>query len=79
MLMLLSILQYQFYNKQNFLSYIFIFRKQFYTIAFGLKIIGHGNPDSNLELPCTSAVRRNGLQNCSDSVNRVTNIKILFY
>jgi hypothetical protein len=29
----------------------FILRKQFHFV-FGLKIIGHGNPDSNLESPC---------------------------
>jgi hypothetical protein len=33
----------------NFLSYIFIFRKQFYFVASGFKITGHGNPDNNLE------------------------------
>jgi hypothetical protein len=36
----------------NFLSYIFIFRKQFNFIPFGLKIIGHENTDNNLESPC---------------------------
>jgi hypothetical protein len=34
------------------LSYTFIFRKQFYFVVSGLKIIGHGNPDNNLESPC---------------------------
>jgi hypothetical protein len=34
------------------LSYTFIFRKQFYFLISGLKIIGHGNPDNNLESPC---------------------------
>jgi hypothetical protein len=34
------------------LSYTFIFRKQFYFVISGLKIIGHGNPDNNLESPC---------------------------
>jgi hypothetical protein len=34
------------------LSYIFIFRKQFCFVVSGLKIMGHGNPDNNLELPC---------------------------
>jgi hypothetical protein len=38
--------------KKNFLSYILIIRKQFYLIVSGLKIIGHGNPDNNLESPC---------------------------
>jgi len=33
-------------------SYTFIFRKQFYSVVSGLKIIGHGNPDNNLESPC---------------------------
>jgi hypothetical protein len=36
----------------NFLSYNFIFRKQFYLIAFDLKIIGYGNTDNNLESRC---------------------------
>jgi hypothetical protein len=35
-----------------FLSYAFIFRQQFYFILPGLKIIGHGNPNNNLESPC---------------------------
>jgi hypothetical protein len=34
------------------LSYTFIFHKQFYFVVSGLKIIGHGNPDNNLESPC---------------------------
>jgi hypothetical protein len=34
------------------LDYIFIFRKQFNFIFFGLKIIGHGNPDNNLGSAC---------------------------
>jgi len=38
------------------LSYIFIFRKQFYFGISGLKIIGHGNPDNNLESICMSTV-----------------------
>jgi hypothetical protein len=38
-------------------SYTFIFRKQFYFVISGLKIIGHGNPDSNLESPCISEPR----------------------
>jgi hypothetical protein len=32
-----------------FLSYTFIFHKHSYFISSGLKIIGHGNTDSNLE------------------------------
>jgi hypothetical protein len=39
------------------LSYIFIFPKQFYFIVSSLKIIGHGNPDSNFESPCRSTYR----------------------
>jgi hypothetical protein len=31
------------------MSYNFIVRKQFYFVFFSLKIIGHGNPDNNLE------------------------------
>jgi hypothetical protein len=34
---------------KTFLSYTFIFRKQFYFVISGLKIICHGNPDNNLE------------------------------
>jgi len=29
-------------------------RKQFYFVVSGLKIIGHGNPDNNLESPYIS-------------------------
>jgi hypothetical protein len=34
------------------LSYTFIYRKQFYFVVSGLKIIGHVNPDNNLESSC---------------------------
>jgi hypothetical protein len=34
-----------------------MFRKQFYFIFSGLKIIGHRNPDSNIESLCISAHR----------------------
>jgi hypothetical protein len=54
MLKLFSILQYWFYKLKNFLSYTFIFHKQFYFVVFGLKIVGHGNPDNNLESLCIS-------------------------
>jgi hypothetical protein len=30
-----------------------MFRKQFYFVVSGLKIIGHGNPGNNLESLCT--------------------------
>jgi hypothetical protein len=36
------------------LSYSFIFHKQVYFIVFCLKITGYGNPNNNLESPCTS-------------------------
>jgi hypothetical protein len=36
---------------------MFIFRKQFYYVASSLKIIGHGNPDNNLESSCRSERR----------------------
>jgi hypothetical protein len=36
-------------ESKYFLSYTFIFRKQFYFIASDLKIIGYENPDNNLE------------------------------
>jgi hypothetical protein len=39
-------------GNKNLLSYTFIFRKQFYFVVPGLKFIGHGNPDNNLESPC---------------------------
>jgi hypothetical protein len=45
----------------NSLSYTFIYRKQFYFVVSGLKIIGHGNPDNNLESPGTS-MRRVGFE-----------------
>jgi hypothetical protein len=32
-----------------------MFRKQFYFVASGLKILGHGKPDSNLESSYISA------------------------
>jgi hypothetical protein len=31
-----------------------MFRKQFYFVVSGLKIIGHGNPNNNLETLCIS-------------------------
>jgi hypothetical protein len=36
----------------NILSYAFIFRQEFYSIASGLKITDHGNSDNNLESLC---------------------------
>jgi hypothetical protein len=36
----------------NFMSYFFIFRKQFHNIIYDFKIIGHENPDNNLESLC---------------------------
>jgi hypothetical protein len=33
-------------------QFAFIFRKQLYFVPSGLKIIGHGNPDNNLESLC---------------------------
>jgi hypothetical protein len=54
MLKLFRILQYWLYKQWNFLSYTFIFRKQFYFVASGLKITDHENPDNNLEWPCIS-------------------------
>jgi hypothetical protein len=40
-----------FCRQENVLNYTFIFSKQFYFVS-GLKIIGHGNPDNNLESSC---------------------------
>jgi hypothetical protein len=51
MLKLCNILQCLFYRLWNVLSYFFIFRKQFYFIFSGLKIIGLGKPDNNVESP----------------------------
>jgi hypothetical protein len=39
--------------KKKVMSYTFIFRKQFDFVFSGLKIIGHGNPDNNLESHCS--------------------------
>jgi hypothetical protein len=39
---------------KTFVTYVFIFHKQFYFVVSGLKIIGHGNPDKNLESLCTT-------------------------
>jgi hypothetical protein len=52
MLKLFSIPQCRFYKQQNFFSYTFIFRKQFYFVPSGLKIVRHGNTNNNLESPC---------------------------
>jgi hypothetical protein len=41
------------------MSYTFIFRKQFYFVISGLKIIGHGNHDNNLESHCIFIIGRN--------------------
>jgi hypothetical protein len=35
--------------KENILIYILILRTPFYSVASGLKIIGHGNADNNSE------------------------------
>jgi hypothetical protein len=51
-LKLFNILQHWFYRQQNFLSYTFIFHKQFCLCFFQFKIIGHGNPNNNLDSPC---------------------------
>jgi hypothetical protein len=53
--------------------YTFIFRKQFYFVMFDLKIIGHGNPDSNLESPCST----HGIgEKCAQNYNRKKQLKI---
>jgi hypothetical protein len=41
---------------ETFVSYSFIFSKQFYFVFSGLKIIGDGNPDNNLESHCASSL-----------------------
>jgi hypothetical protein len=46
---------------KTFLSYIFIFLKQFYFIIPGLKIIDHGVPDNNLESLCITQRRTSRL------------------
>jgi len=35
-------------------------RKQFYFVISDLKIIGHGNPDNNLESPCIFTFQSSG-------------------
>jgi hypothetical protein len=47
------------WHSLKLLSYIFIFHKQFYFVISGLKIIGHENPDNNLESPCISVYKTN--------------------
>jgi hypothetical protein len=37
---------------ESILQNIFVFHKQFYFIVSGLKIIGWGNPDNNLDSLC---------------------------
>jgi hypothetical protein len=44
------------------LSLAFIFRKQFCFGPSGLKIIGNGNPDNNLESPCIFRREKNAKQ-----------------
>jgi hypothetical protein len=41
-------------HNNTFWIHFLIFRKQFYFVVSGLKIIGHGNLDSNFESPCVS-------------------------
>jgi hypothetical protein len=43
------------------LGYTSIFWKQFYFVVSELKIIGHKNPDNNLESPCTSLSKQTDL------------------
>jgi hypothetical protein len=47
-----------FGGQWNFFTYTFIFLKQFYFILSGVKIMGHGNPDNNLESLCIICRRR---------------------
>jgi hypothetical protein len=51
-------------------SYTFISRQQFYFIVPYLKIIGHGNPDNNLESSCVSAYLKVWLIRADNSVSR---------
>jgi hypothetical protein len=39
---------------KKILNYTLKFHKQFYFFISGLEIIGHGNPDNNLESFCIS-------------------------
>jgi hypothetical protein len=41
-----------------------MFRKQFCSVISGLKIIGHGNPDNNLESHCTFMGIQHGSEQC---------------
>jgi hypothetical protein len=45
--------------QENACQEILIFHKQFYFVTCGLKIIGHGNPDNNLESLCIYLVSFN--------------------
>jgi hypothetical protein len=42
--------------QMNCVSYAFVFRKQFYFVLSGLNVIGHGNPDNNLESHCITGI-----------------------
>jgi hypothetical protein len=48
---------------------MFIFRKQFYFVVSGLKIIGHGNPDNNLETSYIITVTTTGITTATAAVN----------
>jgi hypothetical protein len=63
---------------------MFIFRKQFYFIVSCLKIIGHGNPDSNLESLCIITITSTGISTAATAVNgrraivKITTSTLLF-
>jgi hypothetical protein len=41
-------------NDISFCELHLVFHKKFYFVVSGLKIIGHGNPDSNIESTCVT-------------------------
>jgi hypothetical protein len=42
---------------RNLAKRTFVFRKQIYFVVSSLRIIGHGNPDNNLESHCKLLAR----------------------
>jgi hypothetical protein len=51
--------------KLNFLSYTFIFRKQFSFVDSVFKMIGHETPDNNLESVCMLTYRLRMAAHCA--------------
>jgi hypothetical protein len=47
---------------------MFIFRKQFYFVVSGLKMIGHGIADNNLETAYIITITITGINTATDTV-----------